>query len=119
MFVETWDSRARPGFEVGMCAILGVFSQMTCQNSLSSLLRYADRNAMAFSIEARAPFLDHRLVEFVLSGGYTKWVLRRAVSAIIPDRMGFATPERGWQQTSLRPLIAEALESNRLQGEGI
>jgi asparagine synthase (glutamine-hydrolysing) len=35
--------------------------------SLPSLLRYGDRNSMAFSRETRLPFLDHRLVEFVYS----------------------------------------------------
>jgi asparagine synthase (glutamine-hydrolysing) len=53
--------------------------------SLPKLLRYEDRNSMAHSIEARLPFLDHRLVEFNLGlwdqhkivGGDTKRVLRR------------------------------------------
>ena len=39
----------------------------TLQRLLPSLLRYEDRNSMAFSIETRLPFLDYRLVEFVFS----------------------------------------------------
>ena len=40
---------------------------LTFTTSLPSLLHYEDRNSMAFSIESRVPFLDHRLVEFVFS----------------------------------------------------
>ena len=80
-------------------------------NSLPALLRYEDRNSMAFSLEARVPFLDHRLVEFIFSlparcrvnKGWTKWILRNAVKGVIPeeirwrrDKMGFVTPEVTW-----------------------
>jgi asparagine synthase (glutamine-hydrolysing) len=105
--------------------------QMTFHNNLPSLLRYEDRNSMAFSVEARVPFLDHRLVEFVFSlpsslkirNGYTKWVLRSAMAGLIPEKvslrvskLGFATPERRWQQTILRPLLSQALASEQLRG---
>ncbi|MBI3540521.1 MAG: asparagine synthase (glutamine-hydrolyzing), partial [Candidatus Eisenbacteria bacterium] len=57
----------------------------TLQRLLPSLLRYEDRNSMAFSIETRLPFLDYRLVEFVFSlpdgqkldGTTSKAILRR------------------------------------------
>ncbi|MFQ3574918.1 MAG: asparagine synthase (glutamine-hydrolyzing), partial [Cytophagales bacterium] len=39
----------------------------TLHTSLPALLRYEDRNSMAFSIESRVPFMDYRLVEFNLS----------------------------------------------------
>jgi asparagine synthase (glutamine-hydrolysing) len=78
---------------------------------LPSLLRYEDRNSMAFSIETRLPFLDYRLVEFVFSlpdrqrldGTTTKAILRRALADRIPravlerrDKMGFETPADLW-----------------------
>src|SRR5206468_2224631 len=78
---------------------------------LPSLLRYEDRNSMAFSIETRLPFLDYRLVEFAFSlpddqrldGTTTKVVLRRALADRIPrpvlerrDKMGFETPTDLW-----------------------
>jgi len=81
------------------------------QRLLPSLLRYEDRNSMAFSIEARLPFLDYRLVEFALSlpddqrlsGGTTKAILRRALADRLPrvvlarrDKMGFETPADLW-----------------------
>jgi asparagine synthase (glutamine-hydrolysing) len=83
----------------------------TLQRLLPSLLRYEDRNSMAFSIETRLPFLDYRLVEFAFSlpdqvkldGTTTKAILRRALADRIParvlerrDKMGFETPADLW-----------------------
>ena len=83
----------------------------TRQRLLPSLLRYEDRNSMAFSIETRLPFLDYRLVEFAFSlpddqkleGATTKAILRRALADRIPrpvlarqDKMGFETPADVW-----------------------
>jgi asparagine synthase (glutamine-hydrolysing) len=72
---------------------------------LSSLLRYADRNAMAHSVENRVPFLDTDLVDFALSlptsklmpvNGMTKSLLRGALKGEVPelilnrvDKIGF------------------------------
>ncbi len=81
------------------------------QRLLPSLLRYEDRNSMAFSIETRLPFLDFRLVEFAFSlpddakldGVETKAILRRALADRVPgpvrerrDKMGFETPTDVW-----------------------
>lgn len=76
------------------------------------LLRHGDRNAMAFSIESRVPFLTIPLADFLLSlpenylisqGGETKSVFRAAMRGIVPDsildrrdKIGFATPEEIW-----------------------
>jgi asparagine synthase (glutamine-hydrolysing) len=107
-----------------------VLYQFFFLNNLPSLLRYEDRNSMAFSVEARVPFLDHRLVDFAFSlpfelkvrHGYTKRVLRDGMAGTLPERirmrarkMGFATPERRWQTGALRSLIQEAIDSPRLE----
>jgi asparagine synthase (glutamine-hydrolysing) len=94
--------------------------------SLPALLRYEDRNSMAFSIESRVPFLTCSLASYVLSlpeehiiglDGTSKLVLRRAMRGLVPesilarrDKVGFATPERSWMR-SLRPWVLEVLGS--------
>lgn len=104
--------------------------QLTFLNNLQQLLKYEDRNSMAFSVETRLPFLDYRLVEFVFSlpsnfkirGGYTKRVLRDAMADILPEKircrvskLGFATPELSWQRTVLRSLIEQAIKNDGLR----
>ena len=95
--------------------------------SLPMLLRYEDRNSMAFSIESRVPFLTAGLAEFVFSlpeeylidrEGTTKSVFRRAMRGLVPDvlldrrdKIGFATPEQGWLST-LRPWVEGVLGSD-------
>jgi asparagine synthase (glutamine-hydrolysing) len=65
----------------------------TLSAGLPALLRFEDRSSMASSIEARVPFLDHRLVDFAFSlpdtfklgGATTKRVLRAAMRGTVPD----------------------------------
>jgi asparagine synthase (glutamine-hydrolysing) len=84
--------------------------QLTATN-LPMLLRWEDRNSMAFGVEARVPFLDYRVVELALrvsdhdkvGGGIAKRVLRSAMRGLVPDevldrrdKMGFVTAEPLW-----------------------
>jgi asparagine synthase (glutamine-hydrolysing) len=94
--------------------------------SLPSLLHFEDRNSMAFSIESRVPFLDHRLVEFAFSlndsdrvnGLSTKRILRESMKDIIPnaiyarkDKKGFVTPgESKWLHGPLSHLLDDSLK---------
>jgi asparagine synthase (glutamine-hydrolysing) len=79
----------------GFRSINEILAAYTFRMSLPALLRYEDRNSMAHSIEARVPFLDHRLVElaFSLPGDYkisgveTKQVLRDALEGVIPEKV--------------------------------
>ncbi len=79
--------------------------------SIPPLLRYEDRNSMAFSIESRVPFLDYKLASFIISQpndyiiskGFTKYILREATKGILPEKiririnkLGFATPQSEW-----------------------
>ncbi len=101
---------ARPPAEFGS-AVRRQMAFDTQRRLLPSLLRYEDRNSMAFSIETRLPFLDYRLVEFAFSlpddqkldGVATKAILRRALADRVParilerrDKMGFETPADVW-----------------------
>jgi len=86
------------------------------ETSLPALLRYGDRLTMAFGIENRSPYLDHRLVAYVSSlpsrfkirGGTTKWVFREVARGRIPPRvlkrrmkMGFPTPFGAWMRRDI------------------
>ena len=97
-----------------------VLKREVTASNLPLLLHWEDRNSMAFSIEARVPFLDYRLVEYLSSlpldqkvrGGVTKYVLRRAIRGLVPDavrcrmdKMGFVTPEEVWMKDELAPHI--------------
>lgn len=102
--------------------------------SLPMLLHWEDRNSMANSIEARIPFLDYRLVEFVLGlpeeyklkDGITKRVLREAMRGILPekvrlrrDKIGFATPEQLWLKNYNPQLFRNELRSAVDRSQGI
>jgi asparagine synthase (glutamine-hydrolysing) len=78
---------------------------------LPHLLRYADRNSMRHSIEARVPFLDHQLVEtcygisneLKIKNGWTKHILRVAMNGLVSrnilwrkNKFGFEAPEASW-----------------------
>lgn len=79
---------------------------------LKTLLRYADRNSMRFSVETRTPFADDiDLIEYAfqipspykIHNGWSKYLLRQMTSGLLPeeirlrkDKIGFATPEYRW-----------------------
>ena len=102
------------------------------QFSLPLLLRYEDRNTMAFGVEARVPFVDYKLVEWIanvpvdlrLRGGWTKWILRQALADVLPvevqrrkSKLGFSTPESAWLSGSLSSWLRETLNEQRWLGE--
>jgi len=96
------------------------------QISLPSLLRYEDKNSMAFSVEARLPFLDHRVVEFIFSipfdylirKGWTKYVLRESMKDRIPDdirlrkgKLGFTVPQKKWFD-EIKPAVIDSFAND-------
>ncbi|MFH1569242.1 MAG: asparagine synthase (glutamine-hydrolyzing) [Gemmatimonadota bacterium] len=100
---------------------------------IARLLHYADRNTMAFSLEARVPYLDHRLVEFCLGlpygmkirGTSTKWILREALRHRVPDcvverrdKKGFPTPVSAWLRES-RTVVEELLSPAAVRRRGL
>lgn len=107
---------------------------LTISSNLPMLLHWEDRNSMAHSVEARVPFLDHRLVEFNLAlgnshkivRGDTKRVLREAMKDILPesvrnrrDKLGFATPEQIWFRGPLKGLILDGIENTLKRYPGL
>jgi asparagine synthase (glutamine-hydrolysing) len=101
---------------------------------LEHLLKWEDRNSMWFSLEARVPFLDYRLVEKVLAtsgdliikNGMTKHLLREGMKGILPekirmrrDKMGFGTPQDEWFRTSSwQQIVGEVIDSPSFRSRG-
>lgn len=88
---------------------------------------------MAHSVEGRAPFMDYRLVEFLLGlppdqkirNGYTKHILRKACRGLVPeavlersDKMGFVTPMETWFRNELRRWIGQLLDPGVVSRRG-
>jgi asparagine synthase (glutamine-hydrolysing) len=135
--VELLDSRFASEFLLtemsasGREDLSGLLHQEMTKTSLPRLLRYEDKNSMAFSVEARVPFLDHRLVEYVFSlpanqrlrDGWTKYILRNALKGILPEKIrtrrrkiGFAVPEAAWLRelgNEIRGVFASQKFGNR------
>ncbi|HET7897041.1 MAG TPA: asparagine synthase C-terminal domain-containing protein, partial [Flavisolibacter sp.] len=73
----------------------GALYYNTVVNGLEELLRFADRNSMAHSVEVRLPFLYHPLVEFLFTlpphfkihQGWTKWLLRKTMENKLPNEI--------------------------------
>ena len=105
----------------------------TVHGLLPTLLKYEDKIDMAFSIEGRVPFLDHRFAELCFSlglkakihDGWSKLILREAMDGLLPtgvqwrcDKIGFPTPYRAWFSG---PLFGEAearIMDSALCGDG-
>lgn len=101
--------------------------------SVPAQTHFEDRNSMAHSLELRLPFLDHRLVELLLSlsvdlklrGGWTKYILRTALPEVPSpirwrrDKQGFLTPEERWIRRDLVPRIRAAFSGSVLDRLGV
>ena len=102
---------------------------------LEHLLKWEDRNSMHFSIEARVPFLDYRLVEKtislpadkILKNGTTKSILREGMKGILPekirsrqDKIGFGTPEAEWfREPFFEAFVTDLLNSQSFKARKI
>lgn len=101
--------------------------------SVPALAHYEDRNSMAHSLEIRLPFLDHRLVNYVLNlpidlklnKGWTKYVLRRGLYELPDairwrrDKQGFIIPEKVWLKKNFSQLINDIFDGSMLDKLGI
>jgi asparagine synthase (glutamine-hydrolysing) len=93
------------------------------------LLMRVDKMTMATSVEARVPFLDHKVVEFASSipremkyhGGDTKYILKKALAGVVPERVlkrkkkGFGAPVKEWMLNRLGSFVEETLFNSSLR----
>lgn len=111
-------------------------TQTTCADVLTYLpcdiLTKVDIASMAYSLEARAPFLDHQVVdlaarlpvEWKIQGRQGKQILIETFADLLPKRiqtrskMGFGVPLDHWFRNELRPLLADVLLSSQSLGRG-
>lgn len=99
--------------------------------SIPQLAHYEDRNSMACHLEVRLPFMDFRLVNFLvhapvedkLKGGWTKYLLRDTVTELPDqirwrkDKQGFVTPEEKWFEGALGKYVADYFNEKSMLAE--
>lgn len=97
------------------------------------LLTLTDRMSMLHSVEARAPFVDHTLMEFMASvppalklrGFEKKHLLKRAFADVLPReilhrrKQGFTVPLTLWFRKELSPLVRDVLSRERIERTGL
>lgn len=97
------------------------------------ILTKVDRASMRYGLEARVPFLDHRVVEYALRvpmsmkvrNGSSKWILRHLLYRHVPQelvdrpKMGFSVPVDHWLRGSLRGWGEELLSRTALSRHGL
>jgi len=105
-----------------------------CKTFLPDLnLTYSDKMSMACSIEARVPFLDNEVVDFLLrvpanlkiKGLTQKYLMRRAFREVLPPpvlrrrKAGFGLPVRSWLKHDLREMVHDVLSERRVRERGL
>ena len=97
-----------------------------------TLMTKVDVASMAYSLETRPPFLDHRFLEFAatvpadlkVAGGVTKKILKDAAAPYLPEslihrrKMGFGVPIDLWFRGELRDFVRSTLLSQTAKERG-
>jgi asparagine synthase (glutamine-hydrolysing) len=127
-FARDADASFSPYFERNADALSARLRADLSEWLPHNLLQKVDRASMAFSLEARVPYLALPVVRFVtalpddvkINGGETKRILRRALAGIVPDeivrrpKQGFDLPLAAWLRGPLRELASTLLDERAL-----
>jgi asparagine synthase (glutamine-hydrolysing) len=127
-FLETWFKHANGS---GVVDATMMTDQMTYLPN--DLLVKVDIASMAVSLEARSPFLDHKVIEFAASlpeniklrGTETKSLLKRVAAKLVPSeviyrrKMGFGVPITHWFRGELKNFVRENLLSEKSLNRGL
>lgn len=126
--LDQWFSRANGS---GILDASLLTDQMTYLPN--DLLVKVDIATMANSLEARSPFLDHKVIEFAASlpagmkmrGLQTKSLLKKVAARLVPRevvyrrKMGFGVPIGKWFRGEMKQFLSDVLLSERSLGRGI
>jgi asparagine synthase (glutamine-hydrolysing) len=125
---DTWFAQYAAGFAVDLT---GAETGMRLDAGLTLpelFLQKVDVATMAFSLEARCPMTDYRLVEyamrlpqeFKLRDGQTKYLLKKVLARYLPaqhinrKKMGFGVPIAAWLRGPLRDWAQELIHDDAL-----
>jgi len=126
--LENWFKRANG---IGIVDTLLLTDQMTYLPN--DLLVKVDIATMAVSLEARSPFLDHKVIEFAASLPQNlklrrltgKYLLKKVLRKLLPSenltrrKMGFGVPIGHWFRGKMQPFLREVILSEKALGRGL
>jgi asparagine synthase (glutamine-hydrolysing) len=126
--LDEWIAKANGA---GIVDALMLTDQMTYLPN--DLLPKVDIASMANSLEARSPFLDHKVIEFAASlpaelkmkGFRPKYLLKKAAARLVPRdviyrrKMGFGVPIAKWLRGEMREMVESNLRSKKFIDRGI
>ncbi len=127
-FLQTWFAKAN-----GMGIVDATMSTDQMTYLPNDLLVKVDIASMAVSLEARSPFLDHKVIEFAASlpeavkirGAETKYLLKKVASRVVPPevlyrkKIGFGVPLTHWFRGALKGYLREVLLSEKSLKRGL
>jgi asparagine synthase (glutamine-hydrolysing) len=97
------------------------------------ILAKVDRASMGASLETRAPFVDHEIIEFAwtlplsfkVRGGVGKYILRKVLASFVPAELterpkaGFGIPIGKWLRGELREWAEATLDASTMRAQGL